>query len=424
MAAVVSLLIACGGGEAVSGATIDSPPSTGTPKPPANTISEINQINVEEQPAFACQTTTFVWPSTLRESRVSQAASEISDVAGVVGLYHTGLDVGSGGISQGAVAITQGKVAAIFNSSEYTIVDGKLIAQTSPSGNTRLDGVVLLKHTRIDGSVFWTLYGHLSTSSVMPFKLDDCIPAGTSFGTSLAIQQHHLHVELKAKPTETNPLQEANSCGLNNKCWGYTTRKPATLGYSDPIDTIFSSSQLPSATPFLVTSEFGIRAAPLRNQDQASNERRFGSTVIGTRLIAIRLAPTPDPAICSTNWYQVKLVEQPDCLQAGQCFQHNPDGKPETQPGKSAESIENAWICGEAGVLNPETSVVYSRTFKDENIQFSEIFYSGNDFYQYYFMGYEELQNPPANARFWLVDRPFDTVRIRVTGGPAQCSQM
>lgn len=66
------------------------------------------------------------------------------------------------------------------------------------------------------------------------------------------------------------------------------------------------------------------------------------------------------------------------------------------------------------------TSVVYAKTQTDENIQYGAV----TDFYQYYFLGYQSLANPPAQPNYWTVTRAFDTVRMKKTGGTATCSQI
>lgn len=425
-AAFVLLLlgaISCGGG---SGDQMPSatPSEPSTPSPASETLVRSNVYDGSLSPDGECSTTVFKWPSSLEASLVSQAFAEVSDVSGVVGRFHTGLDVGSGGISQEAVAITQGRVAGIFDSSRNTIQGLQLIAEVSPSGSSRLDGVVLLKHTTADRGVFWTMYGHLDPDSTVPFKLGDCISAGTRFGRSLASQSHHLHVEVKTMPVETNPVPAVNSCGTSTKCWGYTSLKPGTLGYLDPISLIFQGTRQVDAMKFLASSSYNFRASPARNEYQRQ-ERSFGESATNQAYQVVEIAQSPDAGICSKEWYRVRLVETPDCYTENQCFQHDSGSKSSASfPGNRTESIESAWICGEAGVINPESTVVFQRSGADEVLAFSANLVLGNDFYVYYFMGYDVLQNPPTNARFWTANRRVDTVRLRIVGGPAQCSDL
>lgn len=423
-AACVAILLvaaACGGGKS------EQTPSTSEPdtsSPIKDTLVRSNVYDGNRGPDTECLTTTFTWPSSLGASLVSQAFTEVTDVVGVVGRFHTGVDVASAGSPQQAVAITQGRVVGIFDSSKNTIQDAILIAEASPTGNSRLDGVVLLKHTGVDQGVYWSMYGHLDPESIVPFKLGDCIPAGTTFGGTLASQSHHLHVEVKTLPVETNPVQAANSCGASAKCWGYTSLKPALLGYLDPVSLIFGATRQIEPKNFLASGAFNFRASPVRNEYQRG-ERIFGESAANVSYRVVEIAPTPNVGICGKDWYRVQQVEAPDCYTENQCFQHDPASKLASSfPGNRAESIESAWVCGEAGVFNPASTVVFQRSGADEVLAFSANLISGNDFYVYYFMGYDVLQNPPTNARFWTATRRIDTVRLRIVGGPAQCSDL
>lgn len=334
VASAAVFLASCGG----AGTKEESEPD---PTPPTETIADVAALDSSEDADLDCVASSRAWPSTLENSRASQGYSELSSVVGVAGRYHTGLDIGSGGVEQQAAAIARGRVVGIFDSSQFTVVNGTLLAETSPTGNSRLDGVVILKHTSPDSSVVWSVYGHLDPSSVLPFRSGDCINEGIFFAKTLASQDHHLHVELKSSPSETNPDQSAIACGDSVKCWGYTDLNPMSLGYFDPVALIFNAAEPSTSKRFVVTDSYRFRAAPARNAYQRDNERVFGEAQNGEALIVVRQAPTPDAAICPVDWYQVKRVATPNCDLAGECFRYAPDS--------AQESLPEAWVCGSAG---------------------------------------------------------------------------
>jgi pimeloyl-ACP methyl ester carboxylesterase len=71
-------------------------------------------------------------------------------------------------------------------------------------------------------------------------------------------------------------------------------------------------------------------------------------------------------------------------------------------------------------VTPPATGTIFSRPYIGENISLGAV----TDFYQYYFMGYASLGNPPNSPNFWIATQDFNKVRVKRIGGTATCSDM
>ncbi len=100
------------------------------------------------------------------------------------------------------------------------------VTYTDPEGWDTEKGVVILEHTFPDGSVAYTLYGHMEQSDTVTFpRLGDCVERGQIVGTigwpSRGLP--HLHYEIRTfLPNDGGP--------------GYVTGNPLDSGWYNPFD--------------------------------------------------------------------------------------------------------------------------------------------------------------------------------------------
>ena len=71
-------------------------------------------------------------------------------------------------------------------------------------------------------------------------------------------------------------------------------------------------------------------------------------------------------------------------------------------------------------VTPPTTGTIFSRPYIGENITLGAV----TDFYQYYFMGYANLANPPTSPNSWVATHDFNKVRLKRIGGTLTCSDL
>jgi peptidase M23-like protein/putative pyrroloquinoline-quinone binding quinoprotein len=122
---------------------------------------------------------------------------------------HTGLDIGFDRWGEPVYATARGRV---------TYAD--------PEGWGTEKGVVVIQHTFPDGSVVYSVYGHMEESDTIVFpQVGSCVERGTVIGTIGWPSQGrpHLHYELRNfLPYEGGP--------------GYVTDNPLDDGWYDPLD--------------------------------------------------------------------------------------------------------------------------------------------------------------------------------------------
>lgn len=107
------------------------------------------------------------------------------------GRYHTGEDFfGGRGTSYGQ------PVSAI--------ADGR-VTYSAPSGWGRDGGVLIIQHTFPDGSVYYSMYGHMESSDAHPFpQRFACVRAGDVVGTVGDVRPApHLHLEIRSNNPDT-----------------------------------------------------------------------------------------------------------------------------------------------------------------------------------------------------------------------------
>lgn len=125
------------------------------------------------------------------------------------GRYHTGEDFyGGRGTS--------------FGQPVHVIADGR-VTYSAPNGWGRDGGVVIIEHTFPDGSVAYSMYGHMQETDAVKFPARyTCVQAGDVVGTVGNIRPApHLHFEIRInQPDVPGP--------------GYTYEYPTVLGWRNP----------------------------------------------------------------------------------------------------------------------------------------------------------------------------------------------
>lgn len=125
------------------------------------------------------------------------------------GRYHTGEDYYGGRNSSVGQPVS-------------AVADGR-VTYSAPNGWGRDGGVVILEHTFPDGSVAYSMYGHMMNTDVYPFpERFACVRAGDVVGSVGDVRPApHLHFEIRT----TNP----DTPGA-----GYVPDIPTQLGYLQP----------------------------------------------------------------------------------------------------------------------------------------------------------------------------------------------
>ncbi len=125
------------------------------------------------------------------------------------GRYHTGEDLyGGRGLS--------------FGQPVHAIAAGR-VTYSAPNGWGRDGGVVIIEHTFPDGSVYYSMYGHMQESDTVKFPARyTCVQGGDVVGTVGNIRPApHLHFEIRInQPDVPGP--------------GYTNEYPTVLGWRNP----------------------------------------------------------------------------------------------------------------------------------------------------------------------------------------------
>ena len=125
------------------------------------------------------------------------------------GKYHTGEDY-------------YGGRNASYGQPVRAIADGR-VTYSSGNGWGRDGGVVIIEHTFPDGSVAYSMYGHMENGDLYPFPARyDCVKGGDIIGmVGNARPAPHLHLEIRTnQPDIPGP--------------GYTPEVPTTLGWRKP----------------------------------------------------------------------------------------------------------------------------------------------------------------------------------------------
>lgn len=133
------------------------------------------------------------------------------------------------------------------------------VTYSAPNGWGRDGGVVILEHTFPDGSIAYSMYGHMAeTGSVkFPARLK-CVAAGDVIGTIGDVSPApHLHFEIRTnQPDIPGP--------------GYTTDDPTTLGWLRPAKFVTNwQAWLNPAYRWHIMASAGLIAPPLELDDHS-----------------------------------------------------------------------------------------------------------------------------------------------------------
>lgn len=204
------------------------------------------------------------------------------------GRYHTGEDYygGRGSFGVPVHAIAAGRVTF-----------------SSPNGWGRDGGVVIIEHTFPDGSLAYSMYGHMREGEGHPFPLRfTCVQAGDIVGVvGDARPAPHLHFEMRSnQPDLPGP--------------GYTTESPESLGWLQPTRFILNwASWLLPAHRWHAELNDDLIAPPLLLPDGSmmalTAERLRGLTPDGRILWRINLEKSP---LGLTWWQELPLLTYAD----------------------------------------------------------------------------------------------------------------
>jgi len=137
------------------------------------------------------------------------------------------------------------------NAPVYAAADGYV----RYAGNRNYPGwVVVLEHTRADGSKIYTQYGHLDQVSVSAGAF---VPRGTKIGTMIPQANNNTHLHFEVRKFLNDPI--------NNTPWGpgYGTvgKHPDEQGWLDPVNHIFTY-RAPCTLTGVTTQNVNIRRQP------------------------------------------------------------------------------------------------------------------------------------------------------------------
>lgn len=88
-----------------------------------------------------------------------------------------------------------------------------------------------------------------------------------------------------------------------------------------------------------------------------------------------------------------------------------------TAVNADGESVESGQV---SATHQANAGTIFSRTAIGENIPLG----TATNFYQYYFMGYASLGNPPNLPNYWVATHDFDKVRVKKISGTGTCADM
>lgn len=125
------------------------------------------------------------------------------------GRYHTGEDYYGGRTTSAGQPVS-------------AIADGR-VTYSAPTGWGRDGGVVILEHTFPDGTVAYSMYGHMMNTDVHPFPARfTCVRAGDVVGAVGDVRPApHLHLEIRTNNPDTPGA-------------GYSPEIPTQIGYLQP----------------------------------------------------------------------------------------------------------------------------------------------------------------------------------------------
>ncbi|MBZ0286884.1 MAG: peptidoglycan DD-metalloendopeptidase family protein, partial [Anaerolineae bacterium] len=161
------------------------------------------------------------------------------------GRYHTGEDwYGGRGTSYGQPV--------------RAIADGR-VTYSAPTGWGRDGGVVIIEHTFPDGSVAYSMYGHMEQTDTHPFPARyGCIKAGEVVGTvGNARPAPHLHFEIRVNQPDVPGA-------------GYTPTLPDGLGWREPSQFVQNwTTWLSAAYAWHLDAGTNLIAPPLELPDHS-----------------------------------------------------------------------------------------------------------------------------------------------------------
>jgi hypothetical protein len=309
----------------------------------------------------------YLWPVKPRMAPpIVQGFGEFGDVSKAK--YHTGIDIG---VPLGT---------AVFPVADGEVVQIQLLSATADKGFGRS---VVMRHDETGQKIVYSQYSHLS--EIDPALIDACKPThtagevtltcvsgvqrttedniGRSGGSGFGIEDKwlpHLHLELKT----FGKLCTSDDAGI---VCGYSTAKPWTIGYLDPIEESSSARSFPKPVPVRVTTNgVSVRFTPDAEQSQ-----RPITTIDGTdtTVLLLGIAWSGGGAPCEMEgWIQVRRADEPNCATASGASTCFPDTLDPKKVGKYLGLIPTAWIC--AKYLSP-LKVPTAREAVTEGILFS-----------------------------------------------------
>lgn len=160
------------------------------------------------------------------------------------GRYHTGEDYAA---QRGATA----------GQAVFAIGNGR-VTFSSPNGWGVDGGVIIIQHYLRDGTMFYSMYGHLQEQGVLFPERLTCVEAGQVLGTLADVRPApHLHFEIRT--------QGGDSGGA-----GYTREHPDTMGYVRPSQFLANATLSTHPATRWQVNVAGLRGVPLLLNDNSA----------------------------------------------------------------------------------------------------------------------------------------------------------
>jgi murein DD-endopeptidase MepM/ murein hydrolase activator NlpD len=256
MFSIMALATGCGNTELQATSLSAAPSQTQTPIPPTEDISPTTTPTITPTPT----STAIPVSITLLRSEQSTPASEPGARCGVVDTLDFPIDppeaknVSFGGQGFGAYRDAYygyhagedwwgpGGNVSSFGTPVHSIGHG-VVTYAEPYGWGRDKGVIIIRHTFLDGSRILSFYGHLHPPSVT-LRLGDCVVRGDQIGQiGQPRSSPHLHFEIR----EHMPISTGR---------GYWSSDPAKAGWKPPSQFIWTyRMQTSSGVEWLWSSE-------------------------------------------------------------------------------------------------------------------------------------------------------------------------